>query len=103
MDKFKMELTWHNCKTCPPEECFNSYLLVTDGLAIHEMMWDEIFGSFWKVGLVIRGDELNKYWWADIAQTVHKTPEFKGSTNNTSKYDCLFGHKDSIDDWWGGD
>lgn len=103
MDKFKMELTWHNCKTCPPEECFNSYLLVTDGLVIHEMMWDEIFGGFWKVGLVIRGDELNKYWWADIAQTVHKTPEFKGSTNNTSKYDCLFGHEDSIDDWCGGD
>lgn len=23
--------------------------------------------------------------------------------NSTSKYDCLFGHKDSIDDWWGGD
>lgn len=23
--------------------------------------------------------------------------------DNTSKYDCLFGHKDNIDDWWGDD
>ena len=38
MDKFKMELTWHNCKTCPPEECFNSYLLVTDGWDIQVMI-----------------------------------------------------------------
>jgi hypothetical protein len=22
---------------------------------------------------------------------------------NTSKYDCLFRHEDSIDDWWGED
>lgn len=81
MDKFKMELTWHNCKTCPPEEYFNSCLLVTDGFDVQEMVWDKAFGGFWKVGFDIsfdiRGTVLSRYWWADIAQTVHKTPEFK--------------------------
>ena len=78
MDKFKMELTWHNCKTCQPKEGFNSHLLVTDGLAIHQMMWDSVFGGFLKIGLEIRGDDLEKYWWADVVQTVRKTQEFKG-------------------------
>lgn len=76
MDKFKMELTWHNCKTYPPKETFNSYLLVTDGWAIHKMTWNQIWGGFKNRYLKIKGPNLIKYWWADIAQTVHNTPEF---------------------------
>ena len=76
MKKFKMELVWHNCKTCPPEEDFNSYLLVTDGLDVQEMRWDKIWGGFRNRILEIKGENLTKYWWADIAQTVRKTPEF---------------------------
>ena len=77
MDKFKMELTWHNCKTCPPEEDFNSFLFVTDGLDIQEMRWDRIWGGFRNRILSIRGEDLSKYWWADMVQTVHNTNEFK--------------------------
>ena len=77
MDKFKMELTWHNCATCQPEEDFNSFLLVTDGLDIQEMRWDRIWGGFRNRILSIRDEDLSKYWWADIMQTVHSTPKFK--------------------------
>ena len=77
MDKFKMELTWHNCKTCPPEEDFNSYLLVTDGRDIKEMRWVKSDNIFINRYSEIKGEDLDKYWWADIIQTVHKTPEFK--------------------------
>ena len=76
-NKFTMELVWHNCKTCPPKESYNPRLLVTDGAIIHEMIWDEAFEGFLKIGLEIRGDDLNKYWWADIRQTVQGEPRFK--------------------------
>ena len=81
MDKFKMELTWHNCATCPPEECFNSYLLVTDGWDIQIMIWDELWGGFRNRNLEVKGTCMIKYWWADIAQTVHKTHEFREELN----------------------
>lgn len=77
MKKFKMELVWHNCKTCPPEEDFNSYLLVTDGWDVQEMRWDKIWGGFRNRCLEIKGPNLAKYWWADIFQTVHKTLKFR--------------------------
>lgn len=77
MNKFKMGLTWHNCLTYQPKEDFNSYLLVTDGWDIQEMRWDRIWGGFRNKILSIRGEDLAKYWWADIVQTVHNTPEFK--------------------------
>ena len=80
MDKFKMELTWHNCKTCQPEESFNYNLYVTDGVVIHKMIWDSGFGGFLKIGLEIRGGDLEKYWCADLVQTVNKTQEFKEVT-----------------------
>lgn len=77
MDKFKMDLTWHNCKTFPPEEDFNSYLLVTDGWDIKEMRWIKSYNAFVNRYSEIKGEDLCKYWWADIVQTVHKTSEFK--------------------------
>ena len=77
MDKFKMELTWHNCATCPPEEYFNSYLLVTDGFSMQEMIWDKYIGGFWSSDFHIDGRNLERYWWADLYQTIHKTKEFR--------------------------
>lgn len=79
MNKFTMELVWHNCKIYPPTEQFNSHLLVTDGVTIHEMMWDKTAfgdGGFLKVGLEIKGDDLHKYWWADINQTIQGEHRF---------------------------
>lgn len=80
MKKFKMELTWHNCLECPPEECTNEYLIATDG--------DDVFEAFWyrPDGFMIRGKDrwhglyqgLDKWYWADIRQTVWKDGRFKG-------------------------
>ena len=85
MDKFKMELTWHNCKTCPPEELENNFLLATDGDEVFKATWDSLHGYYCKydsgIYLPLFNSELYRWWWADIAQTVHKTPEFKENTN----------------------
>ena len=78
MNKFKMGLTWHNCKTCPPEEDFNACLVVTNGKLIYEMAWDRYWcGGFRSYNFTIKDEDLIKWWWADIVQTVHNTPEFK--------------------------
>lgn len=82
MDEFKMELIWHNCKTCQPKEKFNYSLSVTDGIKIHKMMWDSGFGGFLKIGLEIRGDELEKYWWTDFSRTVRESKEFEVINND---------------------
>ena len=69
-NKFSMQLVWHNCKTHPPEEQFNPHLLVTDGVMIHDMVWDKTYDGYLKVGLCMKSDKADKYWWADIDQTV---------------------------------
>ena len=74
MDKFKMELTWHNCKTCPPTEDFNSWLMITDGRNTDVFVYDV------KYGFPVVDDRLHKYWWADLARTVRETKEFKELT-----------------------
>lgn len=72
MDKFKMELTWHNCKTCPPEEEYNHWLVCSDGKEVFDV-------SYYKpLGFPIDPQYLHEYWWADLVQTVKKTKEFKG-------------------------
>ena len=71
MDKFKMELTWHNCKTCPPKEVFNPWLMITDGYNT------ESFVYYNKYGFPFAEDELHKYWWADLARTVRESHEFE--------------------------
>ena len=71
MDKFKMELTWHNCKTCPPSEDFNSWLMITDGRNTNSFVYDVRFG------FPVVENRLHKYWWADLARTVRETKEFK--------------------------
>ena len=79
MKKFKMELTWHNCLECPPEECTNDYLIATDGTDVFEAFW------YRPDGFMIRGKDrwhglykgLDKWYWADIKQTVRGEPKFK--------------------------
>lgn len=71
MNKFKMELTWHNCKTCPPKEVFNSWLVYTDGYNV------DYCAYYKKYGFPISEDMLHKFWWADVSRTVRESSEFK--------------------------
>lgn len=79
MKKFKMELTWHNCLECPPKELTNDCLIATDGTDVFETFW------YRPNGFMIRGKDrwydlykgLNKWYWADIRQTVQEEKRFK--------------------------
>ena len=76
-----MELTWHNCETYPPEKDYNGFLIVSDGVGVCEVRWnkEEGFSYFSKqFGYSPLVGNYKKMWWADIAQTIHKTNEFKG-------------------------
>lgn len=69
MDKLKMELVWHNCKTCPPSESRNIDLLLYDGYDYYHAEWDN---GYWLDNghyVDIKGEE-EKCWWADLTQTV---------------------------------
>ena len=70
MDKFKMELTWHNCKTCPPKEASNPWLIYTDGKNIVTLTYNK------RYGFPVHESELHKYWWADLSRTVRESQEF---------------------------
>ena len=77
MKKFKMELVWHNCYDCPPEEEFNSNLICTDGKTVFDVIYDKNNG--WCNADTIRQlppELLWKYWWADIIQTVRNCSDF---------------------------
>ena len=71
MNKMKMELVWHNCKTCPPEEVQNECLFVTNGDGVFEVEWDN---GYWidHSGRRLRNIEERgeEFWWADIDQTT---------------------------------
>lgn len=71
MDKFKMELTWHNCKTRPPKEDYNPWLIYTNGYNIFDCAYCK------EDGFQIKDDRLHEFWWADLLQTIHGTKEFK--------------------------
>lgn len=71
MDNFKMELTWHNCATCPPKEVYNPCLVITNG---HHIDYCSYYKRF---GFPIVDKDLHKYWWADIARTVQEGSKFK--------------------------
>lgn len=82
MKKFTMELVWHNCKECPPEETTNDYLVVTNGVRIYEAAWYAPDGFMiyqkqddWWHGLY---EDLDQWYWADLKQTVQGEPRFKG-------------------------
>lgn len=79
MQKFKMELVWHNCDNCLPEEDYNPCLYVTDGHTIMPMRWkrDSNWQRFENDGWYIeQGINSNGYWWADIQQTIRGTKDF---------------------------
>ena len=75
-DKFTIELVWHNCKTCPPEEDWNNQLIVTDGdyttVAQYEKpdMWYDFADEYF-----IPKCDLSDYWWADVRQTMAESVE----------------------------
>lgn len=79
MKKFKMELTWHNCSECPPEECTNDYLIATDGDDVFEAAWYAPDGFMIHANHGWSGlyDDSDKWYWADIRQTVQKDSRFK--------------------------
>jgi hypothetical protein len=75
-----MELTWHNCKTCPPQEFENNSLIVTNGNDVYGLSWHRAEGYWIETdeGLKqIDCDELEFWWWADIEQTVRLTEQSK--------------------------
>lgn len=81
-NKFKMELTWHNCLTCPPEEYWNKNLYISDGTYVSDAEYDKQYGWFDKsAGDYIPYKELYEYWWADLNQTVNNYSEFKEKQN----------------------
>lgn len=75
-----MELTWHNCLECPPEECTNDYLIATDGDDVFEAAWyrPDGFMIHAKHGWNGLYEDLDKWYWADIKQTVQCEGKFKG-------------------------
>ena len=83
--KFTMELVWHNCEECPPEEDYNSHLILSDGVKVCKARWDKEdgfsyfskqFGSK-QFGYRPLVGNYEKMWWADIEQTVQGEPRFK--------------------------
>jgi hypothetical protein len=80
MDKFTMELVWHNCKTHQPKETVNEKLVMTDGYKVFEAFWYRPDGFMIRVKDRWHGvyEDLNKWYWADIRQTVRGDSRFKG-------------------------
>ena len=80
MDKFKMELVWHNCKACPPEELINDELIGTNGAYVFDISWYRGEGYFisgvWS-DKKIEDYALENWWWADIQQTAQNESRFK--------------------------
>lgn len=80
-NKFKMELTWHNCKTCPPKEFENNNLLVTNGTYVYGMSWHRAEGYFIADDYgnlhQLKYEHLDTWYWADIEQTVRGEEKFR--------------------------
>lgn len=79
-NKFKMELTWHSCTDCLPEEDYSSWLHITDGKEVQQTIWrrDHNWQRFIVGGCYIEpGVNSDNYWWADLDRTVRETKEFK--------------------------
>lgn len=82
MKKFTMELVWHNCLKCPPEEAANNYLIATDGYDVYDAAWysPDGFMIYDRYDCRWHGlyEDLGVWYWADIKQTVKGEPRFKG-------------------------
>lgn len=71
MDKMTMELVWHNCKTCPPQEKYNSCLFITNGDGVFDVTWDNGYWLDYDKRVIDNVDKHgNEFWWADIDQTT---------------------------------
>lgn len=82
-DKFKMELTWHNCYSCPPEESWNEKLWATDGKWVFPVKYYKTRGWYdQEAGEYLPFDMLYDYWWADPEQTVRDCSEFQEEKAN---------------------
>lgn len=79
MDKFKMELTWHNCKTCPPKENYNPWLVFTNGYDI------DYCAYYKKYGFPVEQDMLHEFWWADLSRTVRESFKFEEASDDTKE------------------
>lgn len=82
MKKFTMELVWHNCKTNPPKETENDFLIATNGVDVYEAAWYAPDGFMVQHKPIGRWyglyEDLDKWYWADIRQTVQGDIRFKG-------------------------
>lgn len=77
MTKHTMELVWHSCVDCLPEEDYNPHLYVTDGTDVIEMEWERdgdhqrfIFEDEACLFRLEAGADADGWWWADLVQTV---------------------------------
>ena len=75
MDKMTMELVWHNCETCRPEEEYNECLYLTNGDVIFEATWDN---GYWLFAGEKYIDDIRGLWWADIVHTVNNFTPITG-------------------------
>lgn len=67
--KIRMELVWHNCKTCPPSESRNENLILWDGHELIDVEWDN--GYWWNdYHYIDMAGEEELCWWADLSQTT---------------------------------
>jgi hypothetical protein len=83
MNKFKMELTWHNCHFCPPKEDYNDNLYITSGQSVHRAEYSKDEGWYdFRIGDYINFEYLRGFWWADIEQTICRTSEFRWCTDD---------------------
>lgn len=73
MNKHTMELVWHSCENCLPEEEYNPWLYVTDGQTVLQVVWKRTtdWQRFESGGWYIEpGVNAEGYWWADLNRTV---------------------------------
>ena len=78
MKKFTMELVWHNCEECPPSECRNDNLYVTNGHWVHRVAYSKENGWYdCKTNYYLPFELTWGYWWADMEQAVQRETRFK--------------------------
>lgn len=71
VNKFIMELVWHNCEAYPPKEGWNHHLYATDGQYVFRVEYDKTKGWYdTRIFEYIPKERLSQYWWADLQQTV---------------------------------
>lgn len=74
--KFTMNLVWHNCLECPPEESHNDCLFMTDGVNVFPVTYDNVSGWYDIVDGCCAYVGSHHYW-ADIERTVQGDERFR--------------------------